>query len=80
MCIARISRAIRDTETELQAAAARVADESPDGTLSLTLQKVLEDRIHAFGELHDALERIRKTFYAETDPPTVEDVSFPPRS
>ena len=78
MCLARISRAIRETEVELQQAAARVADASPDRTLSTANQRVLDDRLQAFGELQAAVERIRVQLYSDCEPPPVEDPCYPP--
>jgi hypothetical protein len=78
MCLARISKAIKETETELQQAAKRTADALPDRRLSAADQKVLDDRLQAFGKLQADLERITKELYGP-EPPITEDPGFPRR-
>jgi hypothetical protein len=74
MCLVRIRKAISETEQELRAAAQEA------GKLSPAQERVLSNRLKAFGHLQATLDLIKETQYDQHPDPCSEDPCFPPHS
>jgi hypothetical protein len=70
MCLARISKAIADTQTELKNAAMKAGHPKE-------FEKLLKDRLNAFDELQATVGKIKSSLYADCGDGS-EDPCYPP--